>query len=152
MTRFECSITSFSRHPALIVPVVFPLSEINIRAPGRRYDDPSTLTIVASAHRSSAATASSNASTNARTSFIRSLGSLQQFVRCDRKFTDTSACRMENSIRDRRRDPDHSELAHSFHAQRIHDLVIFLYEDRLDLVYVGVDRNVIVLQVRIHDP
>src|SRR5215213_2093594 len=69
MTRLACSITSDSRHPALIVPVLAPPSQTSMRAPGRRYEDPSTLTTVASAHRSPLLFASSNASTNARTSF-----------------------------------------------------------------------------------
>src|SRR5215210_3997925 len=70
MTRLACSITSDSRHPALIVPVLIPPSQTSIRAPGLRYEDPSTLTTVARAHRSPLLFASSNASTNARTSFI----------------------------------------------------------------------------------
>jgi hypothetical protein len=35
-TRFACSMTSLSRHPALIVPVLIPDSQTSIRAPGRR--------------------------------------------------------------------------------------------------------------------
>jgi hypothetical protein len=72
MTRSACSTTSPSRHPALIVPVLAPPSRTSIRAPGRRYEEPSTLTTVASAQRSPALFAASNASINARTSFIQS--------------------------------------------------------------------------------
>src|SRR3712207_7287193 len=66
------SATSTSRHPPLIVPVLAPPSQTSIRAPGRRYEDPSTLTTVASALRSRLDIAASNASTKALTSFISS--------------------------------------------------------------------------------
>src|ERR671919_713601 len=46
MTCCACSMTSLSRQPALIVPTLAPLSRTNIRAPGRRYAEPSTLTTV----------------------------------------------------------------------------------------------------------
>src|SRR5918997_168202 len=150
ITRFACSTTSASRHPALIVPVLAPPSQTSIRAPGRRYEEPSTLTTVASAHRSPLVFAASNASTKARTSFIVRAPS-QQLIRRNRQLADAPARGVEDGVGDGRRDADHPQLAHAFDAERIHNLVVLLDEQRLDLVHVGADGDVVVLEVRVHD-
>ena len=77
---------------------------------------------------------------------------MQQLVRRDRQLPDASAGGVEDGVGDGRRDADHPELAHALDAERVDDLVVFLDEHRLDIVDVGVDRHVIVLQVRVHDP
>src|SRR3712207_20956 len=109
MTRFACSTTSASKHPALMVPVLAPPSQTSIRAPGRRYEEPSTLTTVASAQRCPRAFASLNASTMARTSFIAHAPS-QQLVRRDRQVAHAPARGVEDGVGDGRRDADHAEF------------------------------------------
>src|SRR5688572_24474668 len=150
MTRFACSTTSLSKHPALIVPVLEPPSRTSIRAPGRLYEEPSTLTTVASAQRSPARVAASNASTKAFTSFISS-PPLQQLVRRDGQLADAPARGVEDRVGDGRGDADHPQLAHALDPERVDDRVLLLDEQRLDLVHVGVDGDVVVLQVRVHD-
>ncbi len=41
----------------------------------------------------------------------------QQLIRRDRQVPDASPCRVEDGIRDGRRNPDHPEIAHAFHEQ-----------------------------------
>jgi len=52
MTTRAMSATSPSRHPPLMLPIGAPSSGTSKRAPGRRYVDPRTATIVANAIRS----------------------------------------------------------------------------------------------------
>ena len=58
---------------------------------------------------------------------------------------------MENSIPDGRGRSDDSNLAHSFYADWIHDRIVLLDKNDLDVVYVGIDRNVILGEIVIHD-
>src|SRR3712207_5023578 len=46
---------------------------------------------------------------------------------------------------------DLPQLAHALDAERVDDGVLLLDEQRLDLVHVGVDGDVVVLEVRVHD-
>jgi hypothetical protein len=59
---------------------------------------------------------------------------------------------VEDGIGDGRRDADHPELAHALDAERVDHGVVLLDEQRLHLVDVRVDRHVVVLEVRVHDP
>src|SRR5207253_711826 len=77
---------------------------------------------------------------------------LQQLVRRDRQLPDASARGMEDGVGDRRRDPDHAELTHALDAERVDDRIVLLDEHRLDPMDVGVDGDVVVLEVRVHDP
>jgi hypothetical protein len=54
-------------------------------------------------------------------------------------------------IRDRRRDADDANLAQPLDAERIDDVVRLIDEDHLDVVHVGVHRDMIFGNVRIHD-
>src|SRR5687767_14773938 len=77
-------------------------------------------------------------------------GALQQLLRLNRQFPDASACGVKDRVGDGRRDAYHAQLTHALDAERVDDSVVFINEYRLDLVYVGVDGDVVVLEVRVH--
>jgi hypothetical protein len=59
---------------------------------------------------------------------------------------------MKDGIGNRCQNSDHSQLTHSFDTQWINNLVIFFDEDRFYIGNIGIDRNVIMLEICIHYP
>jgi hypothetical protein len=76
----------------------------------------------------------------------------QQLVRRYRQVSDAFAGGMRDCISDGRGHADDTDLTQSLGAERVDDLVRFLNEDHLDVVNVGVNRDVVVREVVGHEP
>lgn len=56
-----------------------------------------------------------------------------------------------NRIGNRRCDPYQADLAQSLGSQRVHDIVVFVHEDHVEVANVGMDRHVTLAQTVIHE-
>src|SRR3954471_11394369 len=79
--------------------------------------------------------------------------SSEQLVRRDRQFADALAAGVVNGVGDRRSDPDHGDLSHSLHAERVHVRIVLLDKDHVhDRWRVGVHWNGVFGEVGVRDP
>jgi len=76
----------------------------------------------------------------------------KQLVRRNWQVSDAFAGRVEDSIGDSCRHADGADLTQPLGAERVSGLILFLNEDDLDVVHIGVDRDVVVRQVVGHEP
>src|SRR5437016_1947169 len=79
------------------------------------------------------------------TGMVRQSG--QELVRRDGQVPDALARRVEDGAGDRCRRPHEADLPQSFGPERIHDVVLFVDEDHLDIAHIGVHGQVILREV-----
>ena len=71
----------------------------------------------------------------------------EQLVECDWQFSNAFACGVEDGVRDRCRNTDHSNFAQSLGAQRVDDVILFVDENYFNLTHIRINGDVIFRQI-----
>ena len=75
----------------------------------------------------------------------------KQFIYCDWQIAYTPAGRMEYRIGDCRRRSNDTDFAHTLDTERRNFRIRLIYEDHIDILNIGMGRDMILAQVMIHE-
>src|SRR4051812_39324959 len=78
--------------------------------------------------------------------------SVEKLVQCDGEAADAFAGGVIDGVCDRRRDADNADFANALDAERVDVRVRLVDEDHVDVANICVHRNVVLGDIRIHDP